>query len=159
MENKAIERLKTLVDVYNTKITQTTTNKNQFEINCRSEFNLEHLSDRLEFISEHFDMIGKEVYKYVKNETYVLVSDIPLLGETHLMFNKLGAEPLIFTIEMFNNFLKCYVDFQIDYLTRTLLENSITSNSSDKLRNLVFEWELECKQELLGIYKNISKNC
>lgn len=159
MENKVIERLKTLVDNYDARIVQTTTDKRQFENNCRSKFKSDHLGDRLAFISENFNMIGKEVYKYVKSETYVLSSEVGSLSEPHLIFNKLENEPLIFTIEVFDNFVKSYLQFQIDYLINGLLKNSLTSNSTHKLSNLVFEWELECKQELIEIYKNISKNC
>lgn len=155
MENKVLDRLKSLVRVNESMIKPIRSDKRQFELNCRSEFTSQHLMGRIIFIEEHFNMIGKEVYKYVKSETYVLSSEVGSLSETHLMFNKLENEPLIFTIEMFDSFLNSYLQYQIDYLINGLLENSITSNSTHKLSNLVFEWELECKQNLIETYKKL----
>jgi len=35
----------------------------------------------------------------------------------------------------------------------------LTSNSTSKITNLVFEWNLECKQELIKMFKNLSELC
>jgi hypothetical protein len=47
------------------------------------------------------------------------------------------------------------MEYQVKRLTEELLERSITSNSTSKISNLVFEWNLECKQELIKIFKNL----
>lgn len=155
MENKVLERLKSLVQLNESRIKLITVDKRQFEINCRSEFMCEHLMGNIEFIQTHFNMIDREVYRYVKGGRYILTSQANSLTETHLMMNKLDDEVLIFTNEMFNNVIKDYIQYQIDYLIIGLLENSITSNSTHKLTNLVFEWELECKQNLIETYKKL----
>jgi hypothetical protein len=58
-----------------------------------------------------------------------------------------------FTGELFQQFKLDAVAYWIQYHSEELTKHCIVSNSTSKLSNLRFEWELEMKQELIKFYK------
>ena len=98
--------------------------------------------------------IGKEVYHSERSFNYVLVDkfeEIDYLNQKY--FNTSYSS--VFTQEMFDELCVKYMEYQVKRLTEELLERSITSKSTCKMSNLVFEWNLECKQELIKIFKKL----
>jgi len=148
---EVIKSLKGGENLFEELVKSTTTNKYQFEVNCRNDFKSKTLGRVLKRIYLHKEFIGKEVFKYKKSFGY---ADSFQLDD---MLNPLNDTPILFTEELFKEFLIKYISYQIEYLTRDLVEQKIISNSTCKITNLVFEWELECNQELISFYKNLLK--
>jgi hypothetical protein len=114
----------------------------------------EDLKGRAKYLHKWMHNIGKQVYKSSKNFNYAVVdtfTDLDSLNQHY--FNT--EESFIFTEELFNKLCVDYIQYQIDRLSEELVERSITSNSTSKISNLVFEWNLECKQELIKIFKKL----
>jgi hypothetical protein len=112
------------------------------------------LKDRASYLHTWMHNIGKEVYHSERSFNYALVdkfSEIDYLNQKY--FNTSFSTYL--TQEMFDELCVKYMEYQVKRLTEELLERSITSKSTCKMSNLVFEWNLECKQELIKIFKKL----
>ncbi len=121
----------------------------QFERNCRNTFKVDIYEKNLEYINRWHSNIGKQVFKTVNTFTYnerCNVADV---------LNQTGLKSVLFTEELFHELLKNIVEYWIKYYSEDLLTRSITSNSSNKIVNLMFEWQLESKQELIKFYKEL----
>jgi len=149
---EVIKILKGGENLFEELVKPTTTNKYQFEVNCRNDFKSKTLGGILKHINIHEGFIGKEVFKYKKNFNY---ADSFQLDD---MLNPLNDTPILFTEELFEEFLIKYISYQIEYLVKELTEQKITCSSTCKMTNLVFEWELECKQELIEFYRRFLRN-
>ena len=124
-----------------------------FERSYKLNFKLKEVKARLAYLHNWRLNIGKEVYSSKKGWNYTLVDGYSKLDSQ----NKRNFEnscSIVFSEETFNRLCSDYLQYSIDFLLRDFLERSITSNSTWKLGNLIFEWELECKQELLKEFKN-----
>jgi hypothetical protein len=137
---------------YQIKSSLTSTDKKQFEVNCRVQFIVNHLQARINFIQSHLNYIGIKVYKCINNFNYIAVDEIR--KGTKENFNPVDLQTEIsFTQELFEEFCKNYIDYTIKGLTTDFCVGEVTKSSGCKLTDLIFEWELECKQELLKIYR------
>jgi len=144
-----LEILYTALEKEKSKIKPTTTDAYQFEKNCRASFFVLNITERLEHIQKHESFIGKEVFKFEKSFNY---TDNPSLDN---IFNPVFEKKVLFTQQLYNSFLYDYFEFGKEYHTKRLVENQITRNSTNKLNNLQFEWQLECTQELIKLYTKI----
>lgn len=127
---------------------------NQLESVYKNNAMLEELKARAGYLHKWMCDIGKEVYSHSKRFNYTLASDFDNLD----WVNQRGfdtTKSITFTQEVFDRFCFDYLEYQVKRFTEELTERSITSNSTSKISNLVFEWNLECKQELLKIFKSI----
>jgi hypothetical protein len=128
---------------------------NRLENIYRNNYLTQELKERASYLHKWMHNIGKEVYHSNKNFNYALVDNF----ETDIdFFNKKYFDTTcfsIFTREMFDELCVKYCKYQVKRLTEELTERSITSNSTSKISNLVFEWNLECKQELIKIFKKL----
>lgn len=112
------------------------------------------LKARAEYLHKWMHNIGKEVYLSREGWNFTLVDSFSELD--HLNRNVFDNNySTIFTKEMFDKLCIDYITYQVERLTKQLIEREITSNSTSKINNLVFEWELECKQELIKMFKNL----
>lgn len=112
------------------------------------------LNARAEYLHKWMFNIGKEVYLSREGWNYTLVKDFSELDHLNKgAFN--NNYSTIFTKEMFDKLCTDYITYQVERLTKQLIEREITSNSTSKINNLVFEWNLECKQELIKMFKNL----
>lgn len=132
------------------KTHETFTDIYQFEKNCKAEFILENLKSVVAHIEKHESFLGKEVFKFEKSFNYTDV-----LPEENIGLNPVLEQKVLFTPQLLNSFLYDYFEFGKEYHTKRLLENQITCNSTNKLINLQFEWQLECTQELIKLYTKI----
>jgi len=158
MHLEILDFLKQRVENAKSKIKPTTTDHYQFEKNVRNEFLLEYLEGNVSIIEKHASLIGENVFKYVDNFTYTTKEDYEekLKKESSFgILNKIEKKPLLFTNELFEQFLLEYFTYLKSRLAYELCENSITSNSTNKISNAIFEWNIEGKQELHKIYKDI----
>jgi hypothetical protein len=115
----------------------------------------QELKERASYLHKWMHNIGKEVYLSNKNFNYALVDNFEVDVD---FFNKKYFDTSfssVFTREMFDELCVKYCKYQVKRLIEDLTERSITSNSTSKMSNLVFEWNLECKQELLKIFKKL----
>ena len=114
----------------------------------------QELKERANYLHEWMNNIGKEVYLSNKSFNYTLVdkfSEMDFLNQNYFDTTK----SIEFTEEVFDRLCFDYITYQVERLTEQLIEREITSNSSCKITNLVFEWNLECNQELIKIFKSI----
>jgi hypothetical protein len=122
----------------------------------KNNFILNELNERASYMHKWMHNIGKEVYHSKRNFNYALVENF----ETDVdFFNKPYFDTSfssILTQEMFDEFCLKYIKYQVERLTKELVEKIIVCNSTSKINNLVFEWNLECKQELIKIFKELS---
>jgi hypothetical protein len=128
---------------------------NKLENTYRNNYLTQELKERAKYLHKWMHNIGKGVYHSNRNFNYALVDNF----ETDVdFFNKKYFDTTcfsIFTREMFDELCVKYCEYQVQRLTEELTERSITSNSTSKISNLVFEWNLECKQELIKIFKKL----
>lgn len=92
--------------------------------------------------------IGKDVFKKKKSVFYSEKCNLDYLNETEQI-------SILFTEELYNKFQFDYIENLIKCHSKVLIEQSITSNSTSKLSNLQFEWELEMKQKLIKFLKRL----
>lgn len=114
----------------------------------------ENLKDRAKYLHEWMHNIGKEVYLSREKWNYALVEKFSEMDS----LNRNGFDnsfSTVFTQEMFDKLCVDYCNYQVKRLTEQLIEREITSNSTSKINNLVFEWDLECKQELIKMFKEL----
>lgn len=122
----------------------------------KNNYITEELKERVKYLDEWMQNIDKEVYLSNNSFNYALVdtfSEIDLSNQKYFDTTK----SITFTQEVFDKLCSDYCEYQVKRLTEELLEQSITSNSTCKMTNLVFEWRLECKQILIGILKDLVK--
>lgn len=124
-----------------------------FERSYKLNFKLKEVKARLAYLHNWRLNIGKEVYLSREKWNYTLVDSFSQLDH-HNKSTFDNSYPIIFTEDDFDRLCLDYISYSIDFLLRDFLERSITSNSTWKLGNLIFEWELECKQELLKEFKS-----
>lgn len=153
MDIKLIEHL---IDLHEKRITPTICNKRHFETNYKSSYIVEYLKGRNEMIKKHESYIGSKVFKLAKSFRYILLNEYVVSYDSfEKKMNPLENEEVIFTEHLYEEFCKEYIQYQIERITKSFVQESITSNSTCKLTNIMFEWELECKQELLKFFNNI----
>lgn len=114
----------------------------------------EDLKARAEYLHKWMHNIGKDVYISNKSFNYALVdkfSEMDFLNQKYFDTTK----SIEFTKEVFDRLCFDYMTYQVERLTEQLIEREITSNSTSKITNLVFEWDLECKQELIKMFKEL----
>ena len=114
------------------------------------------LKARAEYLHKWMHNIGKEVYLSREGWNYTLAESFEQLD----FINKSvfdTTKSIEFTKEIFDRLSFDYITYQVGRLTEQLIEREITSNSTSKITNLVFEWNLECKQELIKSFKNLLK--
>lgn len=112
------------------------------------------LKDRAGYLHKWMHNIGKDVYISNKSFNYALVdnfSEMDFLNQKYFDTTK----SIEFTKEVFDSLCFDYITYQVERLTEQLIEREITSNSTSKITNLVFEWNLECKQELIKSFKSL----
>jgi len=127
----------------------------QLESVYKNNYLTQELKERASYLHKWMHNIGKEVYHSNRNFNYALVDNFEVDVD---LFNKKYYDisfSLVFTREMFDELCVKYCEYQVKRLIEDLTERSITSNSTCKMSNLVFEWNLECKQELIKIFKNL----
>jgi hypothetical protein len=98
--------------------------------------------------------IGERVYPSFDSFDYVTVTDFPDLDRLNAA-KFYPKDHKVFTEKMFEELCINYIKYQVERLTEDLLNRSITSNSTSKIDNLVFEWDLEIKQRLINIFKSM----
>lgn len=128
-----------------------------FERSYRLNFKLDYVRLRLDYIHRWSLSIGKEVYTSNKKFDYVLVSEYNKLNTANIK-NFDETKSSTFTKEMFDTLCIDYIKFSYDFLLDELLNQSILSNSTNKFSNLIFEWKLECRQQLINDFKGLILN-
>lgn len=119
----------------------------------KNNYLAENLKERAKYLHEWMHNIGKEVYLSHKSFNYALVdkfSEMDSLNQKYFDTTK----SIEFTKEVFDRLCFDYITYQVERLTEQLIERELTSNSTSKINNLVFEWDLECKQELIKSFKS-----
>ena len=120
----------------------------------KNNFIRNELKGRAGYLHEWMHNIGKEVYISNKKFNYALVKNFTekdFLNQRYFDTSK----SIEFTKDVFDRLCFDYIQYQINRLIEQLTEREITSNSTSKISNLVFEWQLECKQELIKIFKEL----
>lgn len=136
-----IQKLKMLIE-------PTEANPIVFERNCRNGSKLSQLERFLDHVNKHKEMIGKEVYQLERSFNYSL--ECVLTG----VHNKTQTESVLFTQELFEDFVVNFKKFRTEYLIDDLIKGQIAPNSSSPLNNLVNAWNLEGKQELIKFFND-----
>lgn len=142
-----IQNLKKVLDGMNIQYKLTGVDSFQFEKNVKIDYKADIITGHLKLLKKHKNYINKDVYKYVRSFSF---SDDFDEQNTH---NKLEDKSQKFTMLKYAQFEKQLAEFTIERLQKELLEQPLVSNSTSKMTNLKFEWFLECKQELISIYK------
>ncbi len=153
-----IQELKNKLESLHLYISPTTTNKNQFETNVKNEFMCEHLHHNIEMLEKHFYYIGKEVYQYSKNKSVTTIEDFKSKENedlAHSLLNPIDKKPFTYTEEQFNEFQKWYIEYQIEYFSKELVNRSPYQNSTNPFSNLEFQWIVESKQKLIEFFKEL----
>jgi len=120
----------------------------------KNNFLRKELSERASYMHKWMHNIGKEVYHSVRNFNYALVDTFSELDVLNRRYFDTSYSTIL-TQEMFNEICVKYCQYQVERLTEELVERQITCNSTSKMTNLVFEWNLENKQELIKIFKKL----
>lgn len=143
-----IEKIKHKIEKLEADIKPTIDNNRQFELNSKNKFLARHLTQSIAILEQAEAYIGKQVFKYKNGFSYseFKSTDTDFLNQTE----DVAVE---FTQELFQQFKLDAVTYWIQYYSEDLTQHCIVSNSSSKLSNLRFEWELEMKQELIKFYK------
>ena len=153
--NKIEEYLEKLATLNTTEEELSLNRIMQLEFLYKQDYKLKEILNRQLYLKEWRENIGKEVFASKEGFHFMLITEYPISYFEELNFET--SEKLIFTEEMFNSLCVYYLNHSIEYITKELTERSIVSNSTNKLVNLIFEWELDCKQQLLMYYKNALK--
>lgn len=154
----ALEILTLEQQKFEKQVKPTTTDGRQFERNCKNDWLSERLKGLVSLITEHKNLIGKEAYKFQRSGSYTTLADYNTkcaLSSSHKNLNPIEPTPILFSELHYEQFVKYYLEYQLKYYTKELTERSITCNSSDKITNIQFEWQLECKQEVMKICTGI----
>lgn len=123
----------------------------QFTINVKQTYRLQFLESTLDMILQHKSYIGTNVYKFLNNIRYTSIDDISKIDN----WNKVDTVATLFNDILFNNFVKELIELRIKYFIDELTLKDLTYNSTNKLKNIVYEFEVEEKQELLKYFKSL----
>jgi len=126
---------------------ETGTDGYQFMYNVKAEYKSDIISGHLKLLKQHKSFINKKVYKYVNG--FRFNDDI----KQQNLHNKLESKSQIFTKDMYIDFGRNLSIFMVKRLTELLTEHTIVNNSTNQLENVKFGLQLECKQELIKLYK------
>jgi hypothetical protein len=138
------ETIKGLIDFYMKKISPTEDDERQFEQNVRSNLFLKTLIPIESKIGRYEGYLGKKVYKKSRPNGTVDFSHVKYQIDQE-------DEPMVeFTKEILTIQRLSIVNETIEALKRDLLTEPLTYNSTSKMRNLIFEWEIETKQKLIS---------
>jgi|TARA_R110000782_G_scaffold267185_2_gene362371 hypothetical protein len=124
-----------------------------FERSYKLNRKLAQVKDRVAYLHKWRLTIGQQVYISKKGWNYTLVTGHHLL-EFPENQNYDTSHQLTFTEEIFDRLCLDYLSYSIEFLLKYLLERELSLNSTSKINNLVFEWDLQCKQELIREFKN-----
>lgn len=149
--SKIIEKFTQYLERLDRSIIPTTDSLKQFQENWRNKFIATIIGKQLNTIEAHKNAIGKDVFMYLKEDRFSYAFEY---SDTDI-FNKTHTEPVILTQEMYDVFEKAALKFWVKFYSRQLISCNITSNSTDKFTNLVFEWKLEETQKLISFYKEL----
>jgi len=141
-----IELFEKYKEIADERIKPTIDDRRQFENNCKYTFISETIGGSINALKAHQKYIGSSVYKRERSFSYSDTCDRDFLNRTE-------ENSVLFTEELYKKFQEDALKFYIEYHTKKLTENQIVSNSTCKLTNLRFEWELEMTQELIKFYK------
>lgn len=148
--------LYTSLEIHKNKIKLITTDGSKFRENCRSEYFSKFLEGVIDNIEKHKAYVGTNVHKRLKSFSY---TDLETFNNSdYKNLNPIEEEAVLFTEQLFNIFVKEYMEFLVSYITERLLTKPIVCNSTNKLSNLMFEWELECQQELIKVFNKVLNN-
>lgn len=156
-----LQKIKKYASGLSLLISPTTTDKNQFEHNIRNSFMLDNLLKMVETIERHFGYIGKEVNGYINNPSVITKEEYEWnckKDSTFGVFNKINPECFIYSNEDFLAFQMYYIQYQIDYFSKDLIDKSVYQNSTNPFSNLEFQWIVESKQQLIKFYKQILRS-
>lgn len=155
MENVILTKLLELEKFFDKGIVSVSWNEyNKLESVYIENYLKTEFSKRIDYLLEWKQNIGKNVYKSIRRFNYTLVDGFNQLD--HLNKNTYDSSNYFeFTIELYESLIIDYLKYQIERLTEDLIERPITSNSTSKMQNLVFEWQLECKQKMISYFKEI----
>jgi len=153
--NKIEEKLIEFRDYYKLRIfTHEWNDLGIFETNYFNNLKVVDFSARIEFLEIWRKNIGKEVYASDTKFNYVVVEEFNSMDFfNQKYFNT--SKSFVFSDVMFDLMSRDYIKYSVDRLTEELLERDLASNSTSKIRNLAFEWQLICKQELIREFKQI----
>jgi len=124
----------------------------QFEINLKHNWLANNYNNRLKFITETFEHIGEEVWRYKPDRLTYSFECSP-----HSPYNKTEETPVILTQEMYNQFEIDYINYAIENITEQLLTCTPFSKSTNAFSNLQELIEFEAKQEMLNELKELLK--
>lgn len=127
-----------------------------FRNNYVRNYKFDFITERVNYLETWKNKIGKQVFKSRDSFSYVTVDEFYLL-DSWIQINFDTTVEILFTEELYNTFCNEHMEYQVKRLVEELTEGQLSSNSTNKLTNLVFEWELECKQELLREFKKLWK--
>lgn len=122
----------------------------------KNNYLVKYLKARAEYLHKWMHCIGKDVHLSKSGWNYILVDEFSKMDS----LNQRGFDSnssIEFTQGVFDRLCFDYCNYQVERLIEDLLERSITSNSTCKMSNLVFEWNLECTQELIKMFKDLSE--
>jgi len=125
-----------------------TANKKQFEKNCKAEFKQKILEGNVFVIEKHEKLVGKTLYKVKGSFNYKEEQVLKGLNITE-------PTPIVFTFGLFDEYVINLINNWIKQLSNRLLTEPLVCNSTCALSNIVFGWDLECKQDLIGFYKQL----
>lgn len=128
---------------------ETMTDIFQFENNVRGKLILKVLVSHLDLLETHASYVGYMVHKY--NSSFRYSGDL----NNQDVLNKINEEPIFFTCDLYSKFEQDLLEFYINRSSEKLISGMITSRTSSKFANLVFEWEIECEQYLIRLYREI----
>lgn len=126
----------------------------QLEKIYKNNYLVEELKARAGYLHKWMHNIGEEVYTSFKSFNYFLVDSFNEVD----IYNRNNFDTsysMTFTQAMFDKLCVDYFEYQVKRTIEDLTERTITSNSTCKISNLVFEWRLECNQNLLSIFKKL----
>lgn len=128
----------------------------QLEKIYKMNFISSELSDRADYLHKWMHNINLRVYKSKRSFNYCLVKEFEILDFLNRNLFETSDE-IVLTEELFDELCESYIEFQINRLIEELTEKELTRNSTVPIENIVFSWQLECKQEMLKMYKQMLK--
>ena len=143
-----IQKIKKEIEGLNLFIKSTINDRHQFETNCKNTYMSDELKATLETLEKWEKNIGKNLFKRKNSFYYSEKYNSGYLNETEETF-------IFFSNDLYNKFQFDYIENLIKYHSKNLIEQSITCNSTNKLTNLQFEWELEMNQKIIKFYKRL----
>lgn len=139
-----IEKISLYIEKLESGINLTTTLITQFEINCKNENMLDYLKANLFLLNKFKDLIGMNVYGFENTKLY---SDI----------HKDGSVKIILTEDLYDKFVIDYFENLINILSESLVKNCLYKETSSGIYNISFQWQIQCKQEIIKYYRQLIK--